>query len=254
MSLQPSLAMTAQPAVYAGPLYAQLAARLRERIRFEDWRAGTLIPSESDLARDYGVSVGTARKALEGLEKDGWIVRKQGRGTFVTDLALMQMERLSRLRGAGDGPGFDGCIVRLTSAARGVPRRDEALDLRLARPDSSVGDVVRIRRHYFRDESSSILEDAAFPAELVPGLEASRRAPLNIFSVLVDDFSIIPHRACEVVSADIASENIATDLGVPVGAPILTTRSVVFDIDGNRVMLLIRHAHAKGMRYEVELS
>lgn len=254
MGLQQSVELNGRQASYAGPLYAQLAARLRDRIRFEDWRAGTLIPSESDLARDYGVSVGTARKALEGLEKDGWVIRKQGRGTFVTDLARMQLERLSRLRGAGDGPGFDGCVVQVKAVERGAPRRHEIADLRLTRVDGSVRDVVRLSRHYFRDEAANILEEAIFPADLVPGLETSQRSPINIFSVLVDDFSIVPHRASEIVGATLASEAISAATGVPLGAPMLTTRSVVFDIEGSRVMLLIRHAHAKGMRYEVELS
>ncbi|MEO0729925.1 MAG: GntR family transcriptional regulator [Pseudomonadota bacterium] len=238
-------------AAYAGPLYAQLTARLRDRIRHEDWRAGMVIPSESDLAREYQVSVGTARKALEGLEKDGWIVRKQGRGTFVNDLATMQMERLCRFRMDGE-EGFNGCVVSLLRRERGqaTPREASLLSL----PTAGSHDVVRLRRRYFKDDRSSILEDAVLPAGLFANLEEVTRSPVNIFSLLVDDYSIIPHRSSEVVSATLAAGEIAAQMRLPENTPLLQSQSTIWDIDGVRVMLLTRHAHAKGLQYHVELS
>ena len=44
---------------------------------------GQVLPNEFDLARQFGVSIGTIRKAVEGLEAAKIVVRKQGRGTFV---------------------------------------------------------------------------------------------------------------------------------------------------------------------------
>ncbi|MEO1693939.1 MAG: GntR family transcriptional regulator [Pseudomonadota bacterium] len=259
MSLQPNNALPnaslntnhAPRAVYAGPLYMQLTSRLRDRIRHEDWRAGMVIPSESDLAREYQVSVGTARKALEGLEKDGWIVRKQGRGTFVNDLASMQMERLCRFRMDGE-EGFDGCVVSLLRRERGQATPQEAT--RLSLPSGGSHDVIRLRRRYFKDDRSSILEDVVLPAGLFAGLEEVTRCPVNIFSLLVDEFSVIPHRSSEVVSAGLASGEVAAQMRLAEGTPLLSSAATIWDIDGTRVMLLTRHAHARGLQYHVELS
>lgn len=247
-----SLTTNPTRAAYAGPLYAQLTARLRDRIRHDDWRAGMVIPSESDLAREYQVSVGTARKALEGLEKDGWIIRKQGRGTFVNDLAQMQMERLSRFRMDGGSEGFDGCVVSILKRERRKATPREASLLSLQGPAND--DVVGIRRRYFKDDRSSVLEDAVLPASMFAGLEEVTRCPVNVFSLLVDDFSVIPHRSSEVLSATLATGEIAQQMNTAEGTPLLSSQATIWDIDGARVMLLTRHAQAQGLKYHVELS
>jgi GntR family transcriptional regulator len=68
-----------------GPLYAQVRQLLRERIRSGTWRPGQLLPNEFEIADEFGVSQGTARKALDALAQDGLVVRRQGRGTFVVE-------------------------------------------------------------------------------------------------------------------------------------------------------------------------
>ena len=62
-------------------LYVQVADELRSRIE-----AGTYtsqIPSSYDLADELSVSHLTVRRALESLIKEGLLVARQGRGTFV---------------------------------------------------------------------------------------------------------------------------------------------------------------------------
>ena len=46
------------------PLYLQLRDALAERIATRQWQPGTCIPNEHELAREFGVSTGTMRKAL----------------------------------------------------------------------------------------------------------------------------------------------------------------------------------------------
>src|SRR5262245_34902556 len=67
------------------PLYLQVRDSLAGRIASGCLRPGSAIPSEMDLAREIGVSSGTVRKALEVMETERLIVRRQGRGTFVND-------------------------------------------------------------------------------------------------------------------------------------------------------------------------
>ncbi len=65
----------------AGPLYFQIQQLLRARILSKEWADGRALPNETDLARSYGVSVGTMRKALDLLAQSKVIVRRQGLGT-----------------------------------------------------------------------------------------------------------------------------------------------------------------------------
>lgn len=70
---------------FSGPLYAQVAALLRSRISKSFWTPAAPLPNEAALAKEIGVSIGTVRKALEILEDERLIRRRQGRGTFVVD-------------------------------------------------------------------------------------------------------------------------------------------------------------------------
>ncbi len=67
------------------PLYAQVRECLIERIRSGEWKPGQLIANEFEIAAEFGVSQGTARKAIGDLASEGLVVRRQGRGTFVVE-------------------------------------------------------------------------------------------------------------------------------------------------------------------------
>lgn len=65
------------------PLYAQLADTLKNKIYSGEYAMGDSLPSEKTMATQYGISHFTVRKALDVLEKEGVIIRMQGKGTFV---------------------------------------------------------------------------------------------------------------------------------------------------------------------------
>jgi DNA-binding LacI/PurR family transcriptional regulator len=65
------------------PKYRQLKTILEARIREGVWGHGVRVPSEPELAVQFGLSRQTVRQAQELLEAEGWLTREQGRGTFV---------------------------------------------------------------------------------------------------------------------------------------------------------------------------
>ena len=79
------MAVTAAVAIglARAPLYEQVQAQILGRIKDGEWSVGQIMPNEGDLAREFQVSSGTIRKALEVLEDLGILTRRQGRGTFV---------------------------------------------------------------------------------------------------------------------------------------------------------------------------
>jgi GntR family transcriptional regulator len=62
--------------------YLQVADDLERRI--SDGDIEVKLPSERDLAEDYGVAYTTVRRAMEVLRDRGLIITRHGRGTFVT--------------------------------------------------------------------------------------------------------------------------------------------------------------------------
>lgn len=70
-----------------GPLYLQIINSLKREISEGRLAAGSSLPSFRQLAENLLVSVITVRRAYEELERDGIIYRRQGLGTFVSDMA-----------------------------------------------------------------------------------------------------------------------------------------------------------------------
>jgi GntR family transcriptional regulator len=70
------------------PLWAQLAASLRERVARGDFDAA--FPTEAELTAQYGVSRHTVRDAVARLRADGVLERRRGRGTWLTRPTLEQ--------------------------------------------------------------------------------------------------------------------------------------------------------------------
>ena len=67
------------------PLYLQVKDLIMESIAEGEYKSGELIPPEPQLARQFGASITTIRQALSILVSEGFLERKQGKGTFVAD-------------------------------------------------------------------------------------------------------------------------------------------------------------------------
>ena len=76
-------------------MYETIYNDLLEGIRNGTYPAGSRLPSEKELAGQYGVSRITSKKALELLAERGMISRMPGRGSFVLETAVKQTARYS---------------------------------------------------------------------------------------------------------------------------------------------------------------
>lgn len=67
------------------PLYRQIQEDIKQQIAFGSLKPGDRLPSEMDYARKYFVSQITSKNALNGLVDEGYLIRIQGKGTFVAN-------------------------------------------------------------------------------------------------------------------------------------------------------------------------
>src|SRR5712692_9278441 len=68
---------------YTPPKYARLIEELQRRIEGGEYPPGSLLPSEHQLAQEFGIARPTVVRALRTLRQDGWIETQQGKGSFV---------------------------------------------------------------------------------------------------------------------------------------------------------------------------
>ena len=72
------------------PIYHQIAEIIAEEIKSENLKEDDKIKSEREYCEKYGVSRATIREAIKYLEKNNYVYRAQGRGTFVSPKVFKQ--------------------------------------------------------------------------------------------------------------------------------------------------------------------
>ena len=102
------------------PLWLQLRNRLIYLIASGRFKAGDKLPTVRELAVDLGVNYNTVSKVYQDIERDGYIVSKRGKGTFVVERGPAEAEA------AKSEVDFlaDECIRQCREL--GVPRQDIA--------------------------------------------------------------------------------------------------------------------------------
>ena len=144
------------------PVYQQIAELLVRQIKAGYWHAGERLPTEAALAQTLSVAVGTLRKSLALLEKQGVLERIQGSGTYVKSVqGTQQIYELFRLE-LTNGPGLPTAQILDVAQARpepGMPNWDGAV-------------CWRVRRLRFLSQVPVALEEIWFPGTRIANLSA----------------------------------------------------------------------------------
>jgi GntR family transcriptional regulator len=230
------------------PLYLQVRDALASRIAMGEWKPNAAIPNEGDLAREFGVSSGTMRKALDMMEGERLLTRRQGRGTFVNDQSSDELAvRYSNIRTA-DGERITG-EVAMVSISQGSANAGECDRLRL-RPDDKVWRVQRVRLH---KGEPFMVEDVVMPAALFPDLGEQKDLPSRIV-VLAQQYGILLGKGDERVSIGAASADMAETLKVKPGTTILLLDRLEHDLSGRAVEWRVGMGHFADKYYLAEIS
>lgn len=222
--LTPTAAAGANAVPSFAPLYLQIKALLEERLDAREWRPGEAIPSEIELARRFGVSQGTARKAVDALAADNLVVRRQGKGTFV---ATHTEERASLFRFLRIRPNAGKAIApasRLLDVRRSKATADVARLLALKVGDS----VLVLRRVLDYDGAPIVLDEITLPAALFRGLTKARYDAYrgSMYAFFESQFGVRMLKAQEKIRAVPADPTTAAILGLVPGTPLLAVDRV----------------------------
>ena len=211
------------------PLYLQVRDACAERIAGGVWKPGLAITNEGELAREFGVSPGTMRKALDLLEGEHVVTRRQGRGTFVNDQSSDELAlRFTNIR-RPNGDRLEG-DVRSPKIRDGIANEVECARLCLPTGDK----IYRIGRIRLNDDKPFMFEGACVPAALFPGLEEMSAITHRIVC-LAQKYGILLGKAEERISIASASPEVADALCVARGSPVTVLDRVVRAIDGQPV-------------------
>jgi len=210
------------------PLYLQIKGLILQGLQSGEWKPGELIPSEMELAARFRVSQGTVRKAIDELAGENLLMRRQGKGTFVSTHAERQGQyRFLRLRPDEGSEQAEGPAQRQVIECRRLRARAEvarALSLR-------TGDaVMHARRVLSFAKTPAILEDIWLPGQAFKGLTAERMSSYNwpTYAMFEEDFGVRMVRADEKLRAVTPNEEQARLLGINGCTPLLSVERIAY--------------------------
>lgn len=215
------------------PLYRELQRRLTRALSEGTWKPGEALPSESRLAQQYGVSIGTVRRAIDELVSGRILVRQQGRGTFVAThtadrLLFHFFHVVPRSDGNGRAPGTEREMPRpvLRSFRHATASAAVARELGI----DSGAPVLRIDNLLLLGGRAVIVDEISISAPLFPDLDRQRfeGRPGTIYGLYQADYGINVVRSNERLSAVACPPAIAKVLGLRAGQPVLNIRRVAY--------------------------
>lgn len=213
------------------PLYRQVLEDIKGSITSGTYAPGNRIPSEAELSQLYAVSRVTVRRAIEELSSEGYLTKRQGKGTYVNQRKLAR-----KICRSGNAQSFaDSC------AEMGMAPATTVLERRVAQ---AHGD----ERGFFGPDCDKLVYlSLLYTADGVPIMEEHSLFAYDSCSFLLDDdlsaatfFDLIerstgripadhPRRTIETGAASVA---MASELEVSAGDPLMLEHIRYLDQSG----------------------
>ena len=231
------------------PAYVRLRDTLTGQIAAGEWTADQPIPSEAKLARQYGLSVGTVRKSIDGLVDEGLLERRQGSGTYVKapsfDATLFRFFQWREVDGSQLSIPSSKLIIRTCCAAT-----EEAAG---ALGTSKVIKIVRLRS---LSDMPVLYEEIYIPVSLFSGFDSLPEDALGplLYPIYFEHFGVLVKRATDDLTFGTADDAVANQLQLIKGDPLAVIRRTAFDIEHNPVEWRIARGSARQFRYRSEIT
>lgn len=230
------------------PLYQTVIDEVVARIASGQLLPGGMLPSETQLAVETGVSQGTARKALTMLEQHGIVRREQGRGTFITartpEGSLFNFFRLRQRDGQILNPKVEQELISNRPATQ-----DEQASLQ-----GSPSLVTEIRRVRSINGVRCVLETSVVPTDLFPGLERRSPLPSALYVLYQQAYGCIILNADESISAEQPDAETQQELAIPADMPVLRVERSAHDILGRSVERRLSFFRTDQLNYMIRLD
>lgn len=191
-------------------LQEQLKKELYEKIQSKEWMPGHMIPSERELCDEYGVSRMTVREALKELVQAGYLVRKQGKGTFVAVPTVEHtMTSTFSLSQALEESGIVSKFTMLSFSKEKASAFFQTV-FKITENDQVVH-VVRVRTI---NGESYAYEESTVPEKYLQGATEQDINEKGLYPAMKACSGIFPENAQESVEAVICPEDVASAMGL----------------------------------------
>jgi GntR family transcriptional regulator len=204
--------------------YQEIAQVLRERIA--EVGTGRVLPSESDLSAEFGVSRVTVRRALETLREERLVESRQGFGWYAAAMPLQQ--RLTQLE-----------TIERQLEERGMHPERQVIEFAFVDAPAHVAaqlqceSVLRVKRVNRADGEPFAIVTVWCPAELGQHMSRADVERQPFYELL----GVALRGATQTIGAAAAGPADASLLGVPIGSPVLRCERLTTSTAGRPILL-----------------
>lgn len=219
------------------PLYQQIVWSIRNDIDEGRYKFDEKIPTEIELSDLYSVSRITVRRAVDELCTEGYLSKKQGKGTYVHKRKIQR-----RLQQTDDVKSFSEVCRSsgMEPSSRMIKRelieadKDEIQFLGLQQEDK----ILHIQRVQSADDCPIQLENNYYPYKQFQFLEQESLDNVSVFSLLSRKYNInVCNTSTTTIEIVLADEYQAKLLKIPFGEPLFYMNCYFIDAEGQPLFI-----------------
>lgn len=228
------------------PLHAQVEELVREMIKDPEYKNGSFLPNEMNLAKQLGISRNTVRQAFNKLVYEGLLTRKKGVGTRVADQNVNTRARnwlsfTQEMKASGiEIINFD----LKTSWVEADEKVASFFEISLGKK------IFKLERLRGRESNPFVYFISYFHPRI--GITGNEDFTRPLYEILEKDYSVIVKVSKEEISASLAGAEISKILDITPTSPILNRTRFVFDPGGRPVEYNLGHYRADSFTYTIE--
>lgn len=229
------------------PLYVQLKMELQQAIRDHVYSSGQKIPTEVELSARYNVSRITVRQAVQELCEEGYLLKKQGKGTFVCQRRISR--KLENMMSFTKSCQANGMVPSTVVLERTVTQLDEAERKLFCRPGEGM--YLKISRLRMADMLPVMLDVNYFPLPkfeflATEDLSGSLYQLLNRYDVRI---YAMRNMTLNVIQAD---KDLSRQMHISPGTPLFDMVTSNYDKAGELVHLGREYVVTDRYHYSLE--
>lgn len=229
-------------------LFDQIETDLKEKIKNGIYQPGQKIPTEAELIEAYGVSRITIRRAIEDLTKEGILIKKQGKGTFVQEKKI--------IRKISHTISFtEACSLSSMTATSYVSMRKVLQPGELDIPESDLfsGEpVIYIQRIRMADGVPVICENNYYPYSRFSFL-LNESLDGSLYQLLEKKYNIrIGNPQNSYIDVTYAGKEISEALDIASSEPVFLMSTEMYDTDNG--LIHVGKQYIVGSRYRFYLD
>jgi GntR family transcriptional regulator len=210
-------------------LYIQLMRIFLEEIHSGGWGLGRQIPTEDELCEKYHVSRITVRQAINNLVSDGYLMKIQGRGTFVSNvLPVVGLSMKTRLTEEMFGKEVNLRRKILFQEVKEPPSEIKAF----LKTDENIYYILSKRTVHGKPV---YIEEAFIPSSALPHIEELDIAHGSLYSVLQEKAVKKIFKMIQTIEISEVKGDHAKNLGVRVGTPVLVVHRLFISSDNSPI-------------------